>query len=77
MGKAVFTVRLRGNMQTVNTYVDQPLSADSDTDSYRLDTITSLIDDAVQNILTGVDSADIYVSSEYLEDSDTSNKIWR
>lgn len=64
-------------MQTVNTYVDQPLSADSDTDSYRLDTITSLIDDAVQNILTGVDSADIYVSSEYLEDSDTSNKIWR
>ena len=76
MAKVVYTVRARQTMRNISTLVAQPITAEEDSDGYRMAKIADLIEETIAEHPTATE-ADIYVSSEFIGDSDTSNHIWR
>lgn len=64
-------------MRTLNTLIDQPISAAEDSDTYRLNTITRLVEEQIEASGNTFTTEDVYVTSEFIGDSDFSNKIWR
>lgn len=77
MAKVVYTVRRRVDMRTIRTIVDQPIEAAEDSDTYRLGMISDLIDETMADSAVSLTAEELYVTSEFIGDSDTSNKIWR
>jgi lipopolysaccharide biosynthesis regulator YciM len=77
MAKVIYTVRRRPDMRTLNTLIDQPISAAEDSDTYRLNTITRLVEEQIEASGNTFTTEDVYVTSEFIGDSDFSNKIWR
>lgn len=77
MARVVYTIRRRADMRTIRTLVDQPIEAAEDSDTYRLGMISDLIDETMADSAISLTAEEIYVSSEFIGDSDTSNKIWR
>jgi len=75
MSKVIYTVRNKNNLRTITTFLDQPVEAATDSDGYRMNVITDL----VQTTLAANDQLtedQIYVTSEFYTDSD-SHRIWR
>lgn len=76
MAKVVYTVRARQTMRSINTFVDQPMTAEADSDGYRMNVISDLVAQVIADNPTATED-DIYISSEFHGDSDTGHKIWR
>jgi hypothetical protein len=77
MAKVVYTIRRRADMRTIRTVVDQPIGASEDSDTYRMNMISDLLDETMADSAISLTSEELYVTSEFIGDSDTSNKIWR